>query len=67
LIAEGKRRGKSEGTKISPDEWTSLDWLDDRSASADIVGSRIDNVPRYDDVRASSGKKFATSGSPSKN
>jgi len=50
LIAEGKRRGKSEGTKISPDEWTSLDWLDDRSASADIVGSRIDNVPRYDDV-----------------
>ena len=50
MIAEGKRHGKSEGTKISPDEWTTLDWLDDRSASANIVGSRIDNVPQHDDV-----------------
>jgi len=56
LIAEGKRHGKSEGTKISPDEWTTLDWLDDRSASADIVGGRIDNVPQYDEVSVSGQK-----------
>lgn len=56
MIAEGKRHGKSEGTKISPDEWTTLDWLDDRSASADIVGSTIDNVPQYDEVSVSGQK-----------
>ena len=56
LIAEGKRHGTGEGTKITPDEWTTLDWLDDCSASADIVGSRLDNAPQYDDVSLSAQK-----------
>ena len=32
-------------------EWTDLDWLADRAAPADTVGCRIENAPKYDEVR----------------
>ena len=57
LIAEGKRHGKSERIPITAADWKTLDWLDDPSAPANTVGSRTDNVYKYNDVSLS-GQKF---------
>ena len=51
LPAQGKRCGTSERQAIPMSEWTDLDWLADRAAPADTVGCRIENAPKYDEVR----------------
>ena len=56
LPAQGKRSGTSERIDIPMSDWTDLDWLADRAASADTVGDRIENAPKYDDVSVSGQK-----------
>ncbi len=56
LHAQGKRGGTSERIDIPMSDWTDLDWLADRAASADTVGDRIENAPKYDDVSVSGQK-----------
>ena len=53
LPAQGKRRGTSERIDIPMSQWTDLDWLADLAASADTVGDRMENVPKYDEVSVS--------------
>jgi hypothetical protein len=53
LPAQGKRRGTSECIDIPISDWTDLDWLADRAASADTVGDCMENVPKYDEVSVS--------------
>ena len=53
LPAQGKRRGTSERIDILMSDWTDLDWLADLTASADTVGDRMENAPKYDDVSVS--------------
>ncbi len=56
LHAEGNPHGTSERIPVSASDWKTLDWLDDPSAPADTVGSRTDNVSKYDNVSLSGQK-----------
>ncbi len=53
LPAQGKRCETSERIDIPMSDWTDLDWLADRAASADTVGDLMENVPKYDEVSVS--------------
>jgi hypothetical protein len=56
LPAQGKRCGTSERIEIPMSDWTDLDWPADPTASADTVGGRMENAPKYDEVRVSQQK-----------
>jgi hypothetical protein len=53
LLARGRRCGTSERQAIPASDWTDLDWLEDPAISADTVGGRIENAPKYDGVSVS--------------
>jgi hypothetical protein len=56
LPAQGKCCRTSERIDIPMSDWTDLDWLADRAASADTVGDLMENTPKYDDVSVSGQK-----------
>jgi hypothetical protein len=56
LPAQGKRYETGERHAISASDWVNLDWLEDQTASAEMVGSRMEKTPKYDEVTISGQK-----------
>jgi hypothetical protein len=53
LSAQGKHCETGERQAIPTSDWMNLDWLRDPTASAEMVGSRMEDAPKYDEVTIS--------------